>query len=334
MKVSIIGGGAWGATLSQALHDNEHDVLIYDNNVKFVETINSKHIHPVFNEPLDENIKGTHNLIEAVEFANIYLLAVPIKYMRSVVKEINQLLNKKSLFINVSKGLEIDTQSFTSKIVTEEVNSQNLEGFVCLSGPSHAEEVILRKVTLLVSASNNEKHALFVQDLFHNSQYLRVYSSNDLIGVEVSGAVKNAIAVISGAASGFGLGENARAALITRGIREMILVVKAFGGDPATVYGLTGIGDLIVTASSTLSRNFKAGQKIGQGWKLADIYESEPQTIEGVNTIYALRKVALKNKIELPMIEEAYHVLENDITIEEGLSNLLSRKTKQEAFDI
>lgn len=330
MKISIMGGGAWGATLAQVLKDNNHNVLIYDINQVYVNTINQKHIHPLFNEVLDPSIKATNSLEEAVSFSNIYVLAVPLKVMRTLLRSLNPLMNEKALFINVSKGLESDRFSFTSAIVHEEIEARHLKGFVALSGPSHAEEVILRKVTLLVAASINHKHAIEVQKLFNHTTYLRIYTSDDLVGVEAGGAVKNAIAIISGAASGIGLGENARAALITRGLLEMIKVVEVLGGQKETAYGLTGVGDLIVTASSNLSRNFKAGFKLGQGLTVNEIYASEQQTIEGIHTIYALHKLSLAKKIELPMIHAAYQVLENKITIGDALVQLLSRELKKE----
>jgi glycerol-3-phosphate dehydrogenase (NAD(P)+) len=229
MNISIIGGGAWGTTLGQTLHDNGHRVLIYDINPKAVEKINH-HLHPFFDTVLPDEVVATTNLKEVIDFSNYFLLSVPTKAVRSVLKEINQLLYKPSVFINVSKGIEPETLKRVSEIVEEEIKKDHLKGFVVLTGPSHAEEVILRKLTLLVSSSKDQKLSEQVQLIFSNEQYLRVYTSNDLIGCEVGGAVKNAIAVISGACTGLGLGENARAAVITRGIIEIIRVVEIMGG--------------------------------------------------------------------------------------------------------
>ena len=215
--------------------------------------------HPFFDTVLPNLIKATDDLDHAIAFSEIILLSLPSKVIRTVLRDINSKLSKPMFFINVSKGIELDTLKRVSEIVSDEINPKYLKGFVALTGPSHAEEVILRKLTLLVAASNSLDHAKLVQSIFSNESYLRIYTSTDLIGAEVGGAVKNAIAVVSGACTGLGLGENARAALISRGILEIVRVVEFMGGKKETAFGLTGIGDLIVTASSENSRNFQAG---------------------------------------------------------------------------
>lgn len=333
MKVSVIGGGAWGTTLAQVLNDNNYDCLIYEINDSYVNDINNNHVHPIFKNELNENIKATNNLEEVIKYSNVYLLAVPTKAARIVLKEMNKHIKEKSLFINVSKGIEPETLKRVSELVYDEINNKNIEGFVCLTGPSHAEEVINRQVTLLVSASENKELAEKVQYMFANHEYMRVYTSSDLIGAEIGGAVKNAIAVISGATTGLGLGENARAAVITRGIIEVVKVVKLMGGKENTAYGLTGIGDLIVTASSENSRNFNGGKKLGQGLTIDEIYADSTQTIEGFRTIYALHNLSVKHNVELPMINVAYSILEGKMTVEEGLNCLLKRGLKAESID-
>ncbi len=329
MKMTIIGGGAWGATLGQTLIDNGHEVLIYDLNPLAVEKIN-QHRHPFFDTILPETEIATTNLKEAISFSNYYILSVPTKVVRTVLKSMNPLIKQDSVFINVSKGIEPDTLKRVSEVVEEEI--EKLKGFVVLTGPSHAEEVIVRKLTLLVSASKDEALAKEVQQIFSNDKYLRVYTSSDLIGCEVGGAVKNAIAVISGVCTGLGLGENARAAVITRGIVEIIRVVEIMGGKKETAFGLTGIGDLIVTASSENSRNFTAGKKIGQGVPLDQIYQEQKQTIEGIRTIEAMHHLSEVEGIELPMINVAYDIIFNGVSVEEGLQKLLSRDLKSEDF--
>jgi len=329
MKITIIGGGAWGTALGQVLIDNGHQVLIYDLKPTIVNKIN-KGVHPFFDTKLPKSIAATTNLKEAIAFSSYYLLALPTKVIRLVLKQINPLLKQKSLFINVSKGIEPDTLNRVSEIVTQEINEKSLKGYVVLTGPSHAEEVILRKLTLLVSASNDIDLAQEIQKIFSNEQYLRVYTATDLIGCEFGGAVKNAIAVISGVCTGLGLGENARAAVITRGIIEIVRVVEVMGGKRETAFGLTGIGDLIVTASSKNSRNFTAGEKIGQGHSLEEIYKTQKQTIEGIRTIEAMHHLASAYSIELPMINVAYEVIKGTVKVEDAISKLLSRDLKSE----
>lgn len=333
MKVSVIGGGAWGTTLAQVLNDNGHETLIYEINENYINEINNNNRHPIFKNKLNKEIKATNNLLEAINYSNIYLLAVPTKVVRNVLKTMNKNIKEKSLFINVSKGIEPETLKRVSEIVYDEVNNENILGYVCLTGPSHAEEVIERKLTLLVSASDDISLSEKVQVMFANKEYIRVYTSDDLIGSEIGGAVKNAIAVISGATTGLGLGENARAAVITRGILEVIRVVKIMGGKEQTAYGLTGIGDLIVTASSENSRNFNGGKKLGQGLTVKEIYDESTQTIEGFRTIYALNNLSKKHNIELPMINVAYEILEGNMNVKEGLNCLLSRELKQEKIE-
>lgn len=331
MKISIIGGGAWGTTLGQTLVDNGHDVLIYDVNPNAVDKINH-HFHPFFDTILPDQVKATNVLDEVIAFSNYFLLSVPTKVVRSVLQDMSKKLTEPSVFINVSKGIEPHTLKRVSEIVEEEIKAEYLKGFVVLTGPSHAEEVILRHITLLVSSSKDENLAIEIQHLFSNEQYLRIYTSKDLIGCEVGGAVKNAIAVVSGICTGLGLGENARAAVITRGIVEIIKVVEIMGGKRETAYGLTGIGDLIVTASSKNSRNFTAGEKVGMGQSTEQIYAEQKQTIEGFRTIEALHDLSIKNQVELPMINTAYQIIFNQMKVEEGLQKLLSRDLKSEDF--
>lgn len=331
MNFSIIGGGAWGTTIGQLLVDNGHQVLIYDILDTHVEKIN-KHLHPFFDTTLPESLKATSNMDEVLAFSNHYVLSVPTKVMRVVLKQINEKINRPSTFINISKGIEPQTLKRVSEIVSEEIAANYLAGYVVLTGPSHAEEVILRKLTLLVTSSTDIELAKKMQQIFSNDAYLRVYTSSDVIGCEVGGAVKNAIAVISGACAGLGMGENARAAVITRGIREILKVVKIMGGEDTTAFGLTGIGDLIVTASSENSRNFTAGKKLGQGIPVEKIYKDQKQTIEGFRTIEAMHDLALKHEIELPMIQIAYEIIHERLSMDEAIKKLLSRDLKSEDF--
>lgn len=330
MKITCIGGGAWGTTLAQVLCDNHHEVLIRDVNPVFVDKINLDHTHPFFDITIPTGIQATLSLKEATEFSDVIVLGVPTKVMRSVLKEINALLKTPALFINVSKGIEPETSYCVSQIVKEEVDSKNLRGYVNLSGPSHAEELILRKLTALVAASDNPQDARFVQKLFSNERYLRVYTSSDVIGVETSGAIKNAIAIVSGVAFGMGLGENARAFLISRGVKEIVSIVAALGGKVETAYGLSGVGDLIVTASSMNSRNFQCGLKIGQGMSVAEALASMSQTVEGIKTIEAAYQIGKKYTLELPIITAAYQVIHNEVSAKTALMQLLSRSLKEE----
>ena len=332
MNVSIIGGGAWGTTLAQALADNGHNVLIRDINPDFVDKINNTHTHPFFDVTIPENVKATLDLDLVINHSDVLITCVPTKVMRSVLTEISSKLTSQKTFINVSKGIEPSTSKRVSEIVDEVIDKKYLKGYVVLSGPSHAEEVILRKITSLVAASENDDLARDVQQLFSNDKYLRVYTSKDVIGVECGGALKNAIAIVSGISSGLGLGENARAMLITRGIKEIVSIVVALGGAMETAYGLSGIGDLIVTASSMNSRNFQCGLKIGQGMSVEEAVGSSVQTVEGVRAIEAGHELALKYNLELPIINTAYELVKGELNVKEALELLMKRSLKDEHY--
>ena len=332
MNVSVLGGGAWGTTLAQTLTDNGNLVVIRDINPDFIKKINDEHIHPFFGMSIPPSIRATLSLEETLDFSSVVVLCVPTKAMRMVLRECNKVLTKPTLFINVSKGIEPESSLRVSEIVEEEIDKKNLKGYVALSGPSHAEEVILRKATALVAASKNLELAVEVQKLFSNEKYMRVYTSDDVIGVEAGGAMKNAIAIVSGVASGMGLGENARAMLITRGIKEIVSIVLALGGKMETVYGLSGIGDLIVTASSMNSRNFQCGLKIGRGMSVEEAMGSIVQSVEGVRAIHAGHEIGIKYHLELPIIDEAFKVVEGKLSAYDALHNLLSRSLKTEKY--
>ena len=332
MNVSILGGGSWGTTLAQVLTDNGNNVLIRDINKDFINKINNNHLHPFFDLIIPESIKATDSLEETLDFSDVIVLCVPTKVTRSVLNECNKLIKTPKLFINVSKGIEPSTSKRVSEIVDEEISEKNRSGYVVLSGPSHAEEVILRKVTSLVAASSEESKAKFVQELFNNEKYLRVYTSDDVIGVETGGAMKNAIAIVSGVASGMGLGENARAFLITRGIKEIVSIVVALGGKMETAYGLAGIGDLIVTASSMNSRNFQCGLNLGKGMSVEEAIHAVTQNVEGIRAIEAGYEIGKKYNVELPIINAAYQVVNGSNNAKEALHNLLSRSLKSEKY--
>lgn len=330
VNVSIIGGGSFGTALAQILSDNGHNVLIRDINKEFVDKINLNHLHPFFDISIPEGIKATTNLDEVLNFSDTILLCVPTKAMRSVIQEIGNHIKTSKIFVNVSKGIEPETSYLVSQIIDEVLPPQYIKGFVCLSGPSFAEEIMHRKVTLLVSASQNTLDASYIQHLFNNPNYVRVYTSSDMIGVEVCGAVKNAIALISGVCQGLDLGMNARAALLTRGNREIIEIVKAMGGDEVTCYGLAGMGDLMLTASSTLSRNFQAGMRIGNGETLESVIENSKNVVEGVRAVKACEEIRLKYNLELPILSLAYKVLYEHLDVNSAVRILLSRELKSE----
>ncbi|MCL2521643.1 MAG: NAD(P)H-dependent glycerol-3-phosphate dehydrogenase [Erysipelotrichales bacterium] len=329
MKFSIIGGGSFGTTLAQVLVDNGHTVMIYDINADFVKKINQENKHPFFDGPLSKEIKATQKLEEVIAFSNYFIIATPAKAIRAILKNINSLLKLPSVFVSVSKGLEPESLFRTSEITETEITPKNLKGFVYLSGPCHAEELFVRKITTMVSFSKDQNLAQEIQVAFSN-KYLRIYTSDDVIGAEIAASVKNIIAVASGIAYGYGMGENARAALITRGAVEILQIVKVMGGSKETVYGLAGIGDLIVTCSSFHSRNFVAGKKIGEGESCENVLSNAKMVVEGLRTIEAVHNIGLKYNLRLPLIDGCYRIIKGEQTIGEALNELLMRDLKKE----
>jgi glycerol-3-phosphate dehydrogenase (NAD(P)+) len=330
MNISVIGGGSWGLALSTVLSDNKHNVLVYDHNPKIVKKINNLHICMQLDEEIPEDITATNKIEEALIHSDVLLFVVPTKVIRSALEQLIPLLKQPKLFINAAKGIEPETFLRVSEIFYEMVPSAYLKGFVTLSGPSHAEEVIKKMTTLVTSASDKEEDALFVQQLFHNTDYFRVYSSTDQMGVELGGALKNIFALASGLIAGKGLGDNARAALITRGLVEMQALYKSYGADTTSLFGLSGIGDLIVTCTSIHSRNYQAGYKIGHGKDLEETLASMTMVVEGIRTCQAAYNYAQRNDLELPIIEQIYNVLFHKLDPEIAYRNLLERQRKKE----
>ncbi|MCF7926125.1 MAG: NAD(P)-dependent glycerol-3-phosphate dehydrogenase [Candidatus Izimaplasma sp.] len=330
MKITIIGGGSWGLGLGTVLSQNKHDVLVYDNAPKIVDKINQKHICLQLNESIPKTIKATNSVKEAVSFSDIILFVVPTKVLRSAINSVTDVLTSPKLFINAAKGIEPETFMRISEIFEEMVQPNYLRGFVTLSGPSHAEEVIKGMTTVITATSLNENHAKEVQELFHNSVNFRVYTSTDLKGVELAGALKNIFALASGLIAGKGLGDNARAALITRGLVEMKKIFQAEGANVQSLMSLPGIGDLIVTCTSKHSRNFQAGYKIGNGKDLEETLNAMTMVVEGIRTCEAAYHYGQKNNLDLPIISAIYDIVFNKMDPEKAYKELFEREKKNE----
>lgn len=332
MQVTVIGGGSWGSALARILGDNGHDVIIYDRTLEVVNEINLYHTNksklPVGTLPL--NVSATVNLEEALKNSNVIVLAVPTKVIRSVLQSMNNYLTHKCLFVNASKGLEPDTFLRVSEIVYQEINNELIEDFVALTGPSHAEEVINQLLTTICAVSNNKKAAKVVQSLFNNSKYFRVYTSYDLIGAELCGALKNIYAIASGMLFGIGLGDNAKAGLISRALVEMRRFVISYGASEETIYGLTGLGDLVVTTTSKHSRNFQAGYRLATGKNLEETIASMTMVVEGARTVVAAYQYAKLHNLETPIIDAVYDVLYNKKAVKTAINQLMKRSLKDE----
>ncbi len=332
MKVTIFGSGTWGSALAQVLGDNGHKSLIYGINQAQVDDINNNHQNTFFFGPevmLSPLIKATTNLAEAVAYSDIFLLSVPSVAIRGLLDQIVKLLDKKVLIINTAKGFDTEKEERLSILIREEIPSAYLKGVVSLVGPSHAEEVIIRLLTVISATSSDEDSALIVQELFSN-EYFRVYTQEDEVGAELGVSYKNAIAIASGILAGLGYGDNARAALITRGLAEMVRFGTYFGAKLQTYLGLTGLGDLIVTCNSLHSRNFQAGFVIGQENDAARFLKDNTKTVEGIRTTKIIYDLSLKHKLDLPIVKGIYKVLYEKSVPSEIVKKLMLRPLKSE----
>ena len=332
-KVAVLGAGSWGTALSMVLDENGHDVRLWGNDPKQIKEINEQHTneHYLPGAKLSEAIVGYTDLKAAIKEADALLFVLPTKAIRVVAKEVASLLDgqTKPHLIHASKGLEQDTHKRISVIIQEEIPAEKYDSLVVLSGPSHAEEVAKKDITTITAASENEEDAGYVQKLFMNP-YFRVYRNTDVIGVELGAALKNIIAVGAGALHGLGYGDNAKAALMTRGLAEISRLGTAFGADPMTFFGLSGVGDLIVTGTSRHSRNWRAGDLIGKGHDLDEVLNNMGMVVEGVATTKAAYELAKEKGIEMPITEAIYKVLYEKVDVKKAIEELMLREGKAE----
>lgn len=322
MKVSVLGGGRWGTALATHLGRLGHEVLVYERNEDVVKRIN-KGRHPYMQNITLSNVSATQNLKDAESHSDYLVVALPVQAIREVIKNID--LSKK-VVISASKGLEIDSYKRVSQIV-KEVDSSAV--VFSLSGPSFASEVSKGLPTALVLAGEYGKQMMKVRDLFFSENF-RVYLSTDIIGVELGGALKNVIAIACGISDGLGYGENARAALMTRGLAEMVRIGISLGAKRETFYGLSGMGDLFLTASSSQSRNRTFGFLIGKGLKPEDAFRKIGQVVEGADTVKAVKKLSEELDVYAPICLAVYQVVVEGQDLYKVVRSLLLRPPKEE----
>ena len=326
MEISIIGSGSWATAIANLLSENQ-DVIMYARDINVVNSINENHINTKYfpDKKLRENIRATA-IVEEL-FENKYIVnAIPTQSIRSVYGNLDPFFDKSKVIINLSKGLELNTHFRISEILENILGDIN---YAIISGPSHAEEVIKGMPTTLVCASNDIKLAKKIQNIF-NRDYFRVYTSTDVIGVEIGGSIKNILAFGIGMADGLSYGDNSKAALITRGIHEMERFANSFGADEKTINGLSGIGDLIVTATSNLSRNYRAGKLVGEGYSIEDSIAKVKMVVEGIPTTRAVYELSKEKNIEMPITYEIYKVLFEGKSAYQSVKDLMARDLKNE----
>lgn len=327
-NIGVLAGGSWGTALAKLLCENGHNVVVWVRRKEQAEKINSTRINEKYlpNVLLPENLKFTNDYGEAFQNADIIVNAVPTQMIRSALLKVPKKFLNNKIIVNLSKGIELTSHKLISNIFEEEL--ENIT-YCVLSGPSHAEEVVLRLPTVVTVASKDVKVAKLVQELFM-TKYMRVYTNKDVKGVELGGALKNIIALGAGISDGVGYGDNAKAALITRGIVEITRLGVALGAEESTFGGLSGIGDLIATCTSKHSRNRNAGFLIGQGFKKVDAIEKVGMVVEGITTTYAAYELAKSLDVEMPIVFAMHDMLEKDCDVRETVIKLMIRDKKHE----
>ena len=329
-KVAVIGAGGWGTALALVLNENGQAVTIYEYFKPYAKYLDKKRVNTKFlpGVKLPKSIKITSDISEAVRDAKTIVIAIPSKFVRGVLDllKISE-IRKDVIILSVVKGIDTKSLERMSEIIRKKLGAKI--NIAVLSGPSHAEEVGRKMPTAVIVASRGVKIADYLQKIFSN-KYFRVYTSKDVIGVELGGALKNVIALSKGILDGMGLGDNTKAALLTRGMAEMKRLALKLGAKSSTLNGLAGFGDLIVTCMSPHSRNRSVGERIGRGEKLSAIVGSMDMVAEGVTTSEAVFRLAKKEKVDMPIVAETYGVLFKQNNPKNAVYNLMKRKLKEE----
>ena len=321
-KVAVLGPGSWGTALAQVLNDNGHEVCLWGNIPEQIEELNTKHTNTRYFKDItiSEDIKATLDLKEALTDVDAILFVVPTKVTRLVAKQVAETRDHKAVIMHASKGLEPGTHERLSTILEEEIPAELRSEIVVVSGPSHAEETIVRDITLITAASKDHEAAKYVQKLFSNN-YFRLYTNTDVIGVETAGALKNIIAVG---------GDNAKAAVITRGLAEITRLGVKLGANPLTYSGLSGVGDLIVTGTSVHSRNWRAGDALGRGEKIEDIEKNMGMVIEGISTTKVAYELAKELDVYMPITTAIYKVIYEGADVRDSILGMMSNDFRSE----
>lgn len=327
-KIGVIGAGSWGTALSVVLADNGNEVLIWSIVEAEIEMLKEKHEHvdKLPGVKLPETIDFTTDIEKTIDECEMLVLAVPSVFTRSTAKMMSPYVKDKQIIVCVAKGIEEDTLMPISEVVEQEIPNADV---AIMCGPSHAEEVGIGLPTTVVAGARSRETAEQIQDLFMNEVF-RVYTSPDVLGMELGGSLKNVIALAAGMADGLGYGDNTKAALITRGIAEVSRLALAMGAKTETLAGLTGIGDLIVTCESKHSRNRKAGMLMGQGYTMEEATKEVKMVVEGIYSAKAALGLAEKYNVSMPIIEGVNRVLFEGKSAKEEVHDLMLRDKRVE----
>jgi len=329
-RVSVFGAGAWGSTLAQVLCDAGNEVLLWGRKEDVINEINTKHTNSKYigGNILPSEIRATTDLDEAFAFSKIYVLAIPSQQLRATLELWKPHFSDDCLIVSTLKGIEISTQLRMTEVLEEVIGKHRV---ALITGPNLADELILRQPAGAVAAATNQAISEEVRDLFR-TPYYRVYTSVDLLGCELAGAIKNVIALAVGISIGMGYGENTQAMLITRGLNEVARLCAAHGADPLSAAGLAGMGDLVATCGSPLSRNRTFGELLGSTGSMESALGQWAKTVEGVASSGAIVEIAHRVGVEVPVIESVADIVNGSLTPEAALQRLMEITTKAENF--
>ena len=329
--IGVIGAGAWGTALARHLAEKGLTVTLWAYEQEVVEAIHSKRENSLYlpSVPLPTTLTATNSLAEAVHSVDSLVFAVPSHAARAVLQQIQPLLHKAVSLVSATKGIEEESLKLMTQVMDDILPPDMRSRILVLSGPSFATEVSRGQPTALCLAGSHVESVKNMQHLFMAPTF-RVYGDDDVIGVQLGGALKNVMALAAGVVDGLGLGANARAALITRGLAEMIRLGVAMGADPRTFYGLSGVGDLVLTCTGTLSRNHSVGMRLGKGERLEAILDSMHAVAEGVRTAKAALGLARRYQVEMPIVSEINDVLFADKSCRQAVGDLMERGAKEE----
>jgi glycerol-3-phosphate dehydrogenase (NAD(P)+) len=331
-RIAVIGAGSWGLAIARLLDANGHHVTLWTYDPREFESLTHHREIPdrLPGVHLAPSVAVTVSLKDALQAADLIVLAVPAQYLRSVLRHAGRIPHVVSGVVNLAKGIETGSLKRMSEVIIEEAGV-SLQSVCTLSGPSHAEEVAIDMPTTVVVAGEDQDQIRHVQEVFSSSTF-RVYTSADLVGVELGGAVKNVIAIAAGITDGLGLGDNTKGALITRGLAEMTRLGVAMGAKAETFAGLSGLGDLVATCTSRHSRNRYVGEQIGRGRKLHEILLSMSMIAEGIDTTRSTHDLAKRRGVDLPITSEIYRVLFENKPPQEAIGHLMGRSLKAEVW--
>lgn len=327
MKIGILGSGTWGVALANALIA-KHEVSVWTPFKKEFDLLSTRYIHPNLKDVvISSKINFSLSIEEVIKNKDIIIFAVPSIYVRETALKAKPYLKKEQIIVDVAKGIEEDSLFTLSEVIHSVLGDDY--NVVALSGPTHAEEVAIKLPTLIVSSCPNLKIAKIVQKEF-SLPYFRVYVNTDIKGVELSGSLKNIIALASGISDGLGYGDNAKAAIVTRGLAEIVRLAHKLGCSDSSFFGLTGIGDIVVTSTSKHSRNYNAGYYLGKGFSLSETLEKVGMVVEGINCLKAAKKLALSQSVDMPIVDAVYSIIFEGVKPLEAVNSLFSRDLKCE----